>query len=143
MTEEFKPIKWTVRTFFEELWKTGKKGVTWLVVAAIVGFVLWWLMPSTWKFKYAIQYMTDSDSVTVENKPYDCDWDTAPLGAKHCHYEAIDVAVNARGEIVDGSHVKLSPNREQISIDDGQTWHDAPANLTISKVHVGWDKVMD
>jgi hypothetical protein len=65
------------------------------------------------------------------------------LGAKHCHYEEIDVATNKNGEIVDGAHVKLTANHDRISIDNGQTWNEAPTNLTINKVHVGWNKVRD
>lgn len=114
-----------------------------VVVILAAGFLLWWLLPDTWRIKYAMRYMVDLGNITIESKPHDCDWDSAPLGSKHCHYEMIDVAMNAKGQIVDGSHVKVSTDHNQISIDDGETWHDAAADLTSSKVHVGWRRVED
>jgi hypothetical protein len=45
-----------------------------------------WLFPQS-KFGYRAKYNVSDDRVIIERKPYDCEWETAPLGAKHCHYE--------------------------------------------------------
>jgi hypothetical protein len=37
--------------------------------------------------KYRLQYDVDSDHVYISDKPHDCEWDTAPMGNKLCHYE--------------------------------------------------------
>jgi hypothetical protein len=51
----------------------------------VLGLVVWVFLPA--KTKYALEYETDSSNVIVEAKPHNCDWETAPLGAKNCHYE--------------------------------------------------------
>ena len=81
------------------------------------------------------------DDVTFERRPFDCDWDASPIASKHCHYERIDVAMNSKGQIVDGSHVTLNAEKSRISLDDGRTWYDAPADLGVSKVRIGWNRV--
>lgn len=48
-------------------------------------FVVDWLTPE--KEKLAEQYKISPDKVIVEPKPHGCDFDDAPLGNKHCHYE--------------------------------------------------------
>lgn len=45
-----------------------------------------WLFPES-KFGYTMEYNLADDKVIIESKPYDCEWDTAPLRAKHCPYE--------------------------------------------------------
>jgi len=143
------------------------KGLSWLVLVGIAGvLVLWLLVPQklvtygqqmrivaarlqrdytgaafAWRIKYALRYEVNLDNVTFERKPFDCDWDAAPIGSKHCHYERIDVAMNSKGEIVDGSHVTLNAEKSRISLDDGHTWYDAPADLGVRKVRVGWNRV--
>jgi hypothetical protein len=57
---------------------------------AVLGLVIWFFLPT--KTKYALEYETDSSKVFMEDKPHNCDWATAPLGAKNCHYEK-DVTV--------------------------------------------------
>src|SRR5271163_4912875 len=39
------------------------------------------------KIWYLPQYSVCIDQLTVEKKPRDCDYYTAPLGYKNCHYE--------------------------------------------------------
>jgi hypothetical protein len=34
------------------------------------------------------RFNTEIEKVFVIRKPFDCDWDAAPLGAKHCSYKA-------------------------------------------------------
>lgn len=116
-----------------------------VLVLSIVAFVLWWLLPDTWRIKYAAQYTVDTDHVEIEHKPYNCDWDSAPIGSKHCHYEKIVIVVNAQNQVVDGTGVKVGATNTTISFDDGKTWETNPAsdNMEAIKVHVGWQRVED
>ena len=140
------------------------KGLSWLILVGIAGvLVLWLLVPQrlvtygqqmrivatrlqlgytgaafVWRVKYALRYRINLENVMFDRKPFDCDWDASPTGSKPCHYERIDVAMNSKGEIVDGSHVTLNAEKSRISLDDGHTWYDAPADLGVRKVRVGW-----
>ena len=40
--------------------------------------------PQRW---YAMQNDVPSERVYIQRKPHDCEWMSAPLGDKHCHYE--------------------------------------------------------
>jgi hypothetical protein len=57
-----------------------------VVLPLIVQEAAMWLFPES-KFGYTVKYQLRDKKVFVDRKPYDCDWGTAPLGAKHCHYE--------------------------------------------------------
>lgn len=58
-----------------------------VILAFLVGIVwLWWEMASDEK-KYSIYYGVPRDRVVVEKEPHDCEFLTAPLGNKHCHYD--------------------------------------------------------
>jgi hypothetical protein len=39
------------------------------------------------KEKLAEQYNIPQDKVLIQAKPHGCDFDDAPLGNKHCHFE--------------------------------------------------------
>jgi len=41
------------------------------------------------KQRLAEEYRVNQDQVSVEPKPHGCDFDDAPLGNKHCHYEKV------------------------------------------------------
>ena len=41
------------------------------------------------RFRYACQYHTNIQHVQVELRPTDCDFLTAPLGAKRCQYNPV------------------------------------------------------
>jgi hypothetical protein len=56
--------------------------------AILIGFGLvwtYWVMSE--KERLAQQYRVSQDKIVVEPKPHGCDFDDAPLGNKHCHYE--------------------------------------------------------
>jgi hypothetical protein len=57
----------------------------WAVVAAI-GYVLYLIFASD-QTKLSNEYDLPQDHVFVQAKPHGCDFDDAPLGNKHCHYE--------------------------------------------------------
>jgi hypothetical protein len=56
-------------------------------VAIICGIMLlvYWLTPE--QERLSNQYRISQDKVVIEPKPHGCDFDDAPLGNKHCHYE--------------------------------------------------------
>jgi hypothetical protein len=104
------------------------KLLKWAIGIGVVVFVAWWLLPNNWQIKYATEYWVDADKVVVEHKPYDCDWDSAPIGSKHCHYEPVVTVYNQYGNIMEGPGlVKENPPNDQ-----------NPA-----KVHVDWVRVED
>jgi hypothetical protein len=45
-----------------------------------------WLFPES-KTGYTMKYDLTDEKVIIDRKPHDCEWETAPLGAKHCHYD--------------------------------------------------------
>jgi hypothetical protein len=89
----------------------------WLFGIAIFGVVAWWFLPDDWRIKYAAEYWLDINKVTIEHKPHNCDWNSAPLGSKNCHYEPIE------GVGVDRNNL--------------------PSDQNVDKVYVGWGKVED
>lgn len=55
---------------------------------AIVGGLIalgYWLTPE--KDRLAHQYDVSEANVFIEPMPHGCDYDDAPLGNKHCHFE--------------------------------------------------------
>ncbi|MGA7241414.1 MAG: hypothetical protein WBY44_37370 [Bryobacteraceae bacterium] len=73
-----------------------------LYVAA--GYALPYFAPSS-PYGYAIAYSVNPSSVLVDRIPHDCEWFSAPLGDKHCHYEAKVI----RSITVDASEVQPVP----------------------------------
>lgn len=59
----------------------------WGSVIAVILVMLHWLTPE--KKRLADEYKITQDKVFVEPKPHGCDFDDAPLGSKHCHYEKV------------------------------------------------------
>ena len=61
------------------------------VKIALLGFLLFavirWLTPE--KRQLAEEYNVPENAVVIEPKPHGCDFNDAPLGNKHRHYEKI------------------------------------------------------
>jgi hypothetical protein len=91
------------------------------------------------KWRYAVQYSIDASKVQINSQPHDCDFLTAPLGEKNCHYErsvsTVRWATSTLGQPI-------------ISLDEGKTWTtftpDAnvkvPNSSTIETIYVLWEK---
>jgi len=60
-----------------------------LATVIIIYGVIWtyWLTPE--QERIAQEYHISKDKVIIEPKPHGCDFDDAPLGNKHCHYEKV------------------------------------------------------
>lgn len=140
------------------------KNAPWPDTSTWVGVLIAWALiagfPDMWhsKLRYSIQYGADYSQVTKEDKPHDCDWMKAPLGAKFCSY---DIQV---------STVQVKPNRwggQSISYDEGKTWSQTAKSVegypivsnddgktwttageyarseTKPQVNVSWEKIAD
>jgi hypothetical protein len=55
------------------------------IVVVIIAVIITWFTPEAEQL--AGQYHVSKDKVVIQPKPHGCDFDDAPLGNKHCHYE--------------------------------------------------------
>lgn len=93
----------------------GPDGLT-LVGLCIVGASILWLVQPEWLMKqmYSASEHIGIDNVVIIPKPHDCEFLTAPLGSKHCHYEAVVDKVMWK---------TFTPTRTPMrSFDGGKTW---------------------
>lgn len=99
-------------------------------VAAGLWFAIWGRHTS---LRYQLEYSTKSEMVTIARKPADCDFLSAPLGRKDCHYE--------KTVFVEKFDVDPSVNRPIVSRDGGKswTWNDG-GPLKGARVYVAWRK---
>jgi hypothetical protein len=75
----------------QKSWKEVGQTLLWGVVL-LIGLILarYWLTPEA--DQLADQYHVSADKIVIEPKPHGCDFDDAPLGNKHCHYDkSVDV----------------------------------------------------
>jgi len=94
------------------------------------------------KWRYALQYNVNATEVQHQNQPHDCEFLTAPLGEKHCHYEP---SVSTLRWATSTTGLPIA------SVDEGKTWEtftpDAnvtvPTNSRVEKVYVSWEKKDD
>ena len=85
------------------------------------------------KLRYSMEYRTDTDQVTVDRKPKDCDFFHSPLGDKDCRYEKT-VFVVMRGR-------DNTSSRPIISYDEGKTWYWNDGDVAFgTSVSVSWIK---
>jgi hypothetical protein len=123
-------------------------GLFWLAVVGTGIYVYWFGFNETW---YAWQYDVATSNVKVAAKPKDCDFISAPLGAKNCHYEPTVYVLNADGATIGGTRkMKFSTSttgRPIVSYDDGKNWDwywgDKLPNTKAERVNVTWSKVAD
>lgn len=90
---------------------------------------------SAWAYHWRytlIESDLEGAEVTIDALPHDCEFWTAPVGSKHCHYDAEVVTVRMHRR----SGTTLA------SFDDGRTW--APAEPSAKRwVYVSWTRVKD
>jgi hypothetical protein len=118
-----------------EAGKTGeRRDNLWFALSA---FAIFYGCTEAWhsKTKYAVQYGVSYTQVTKSKEPHDCDWLTAPVGDKNCHYDpqarTVRTATSTTGKPI-------------VSYDDGKTWspNDSlpPAEPA---VYITWQKIED
>jgi hypothetical protein len=84
----------------------------------------------------------DENKIKIEKKPHDCEFLTAPLGNKNCHYDKV-VQKTMWGT--------STSNRPIVSFDDGKSWNEftpepgvtVPRAPTVVEVYVTWNRVTD
>ena len=96
---------------------------------------------------YALQYDFPFDSIFIENKrPYDCDYNTTPLGEKRCHYE-LEVLSSYKGrkKIITSDDGERIIHRLTCSYDLGKTWKydDCLKKNSPDRLFLGWKRVED
>lgn len=81
----------TSAEYWQHIRTQSKKVVVWGAVLT-VGYLAWdyWLKPENERL--ADKYGVAKEMVYIAPKPHGCDFDDAPLGNKHCHYERIESA---------------------------------------------------
>ena len=114
--------------------------VFWIIV---VVFLIDWA-GDAWhsKWRYALTNGVDSDKVTIQPLPHDCNFLAAPVGQKYCHYERTVSTVR---------WATSTTNNPIVSYDEGKTWRvftpeanvKVPQYNTVEEVVVGWDKKED
>jgi|SRR5581483_2153945 len=116
--------------------KTNLKAgiILWLslgVIYFVGGYIADFTFPeSEWaiKWRYGLETGLDGAVYYVEKQPHNCDFMTAPLGSKHCHYARVVATVRV--------------NDGRVSYDDGKTWKTAEHDIRRT-VYVTWNKVED
>jgi len=62
----------------------------------------------------AFNHNVELENVYEDPKPHDCEWDSAPLGSKHCHYESRVVQTYGQGNHVDDRKIKFAIEWQKI-----------------------------
>ena len=121
----------------------------------VVGIVVWIWQPQ-WLVKR--WYSEGARQVSIAPKPHDCEFMTAPLGDKHCHYDkVIDKvmwATSTRGDPIRSFDSGKSWNLKQpgkcytYETQDCPELGDPPGNKapqypTVTAVTISWKKVED
>ena len=118
-------------------WAAKALAVWGLLYAVLAGgsYVAVYFFPeSAWAYAWRYKVSSDLDGaeVSVDARPHDCEFWTAPVGSKNCHYEAVVTTVRT----------KRADGKILASYDDGGTWIEAEASLQRA-VFVAWSKVRD
>ena len=102
-------------------WAKVKSDLKKIVVGVTVGLCLIFVV--SFLAVYGVSYrgwVAFTNNVAVENvyvepKPHDCEWDSAPLGSKHCHYESHVVQTAGVGNHIDDSKIKIAVEWEKVT----------------------------
>ena len=102
----------------------------------VSGYASVWLFPTrewAYEWRYWFEPYLEGATFEVEPKPHVCEFLTAPIGAKRCHYEAIVTTVRV-GRSQAGERI--------VSYDEGKTWQPAtPSDEPF--LFVTWHRVED
>lgn len=131
-----KPV---TKTFRERVAGWGYTLVFWFGIALLYaagGYAAEWLFPASelaTRWRYSLDDDLKNAEYVMPTRPHDCEFMTAPLGEKHCHYNKEVATVRVR---------KAQSGGRVISYDEGKTWELAVA-VTRSTVLVSWRKIED
>ena len=108
----------------------------WLTIAAVAAAIWFGLWGRHMPVRYAMQYSADLANVTVEDKPHDCEFLTAPLGSKNCDYEKSVAVERYNQDTETGRPIVAYGNSKKWEWNDG-------GPLSGASVYVRWTKVED
>jgi hypothetical protein len=120
----------------------GKVGSRILFTWLFAGFcflIFYWFAPD--RYWYAFRYATISSDVFISAKPHDCEFLTAPMGRKNCHYTKHVEAVRWQPE---PGHVYFQSDKEGPNHSDA--FSSIPGERIVdihTKVYVTWDREND
>lgn len=126
----------------EETLKDARSGLAGLVSTAFFLIVLFVWIPDLWhsKVRYEWQYGVNSDQITVNKRPTDCDFFHAPIGNKGCDYQRQVNSIQVRTDSSDLARGTV----HEVSYDDGKTWSvDTSVPPTQPLVVISWDRIPD
>lgn len=125
----------TGTTWREKTAKVGRGLLAWFVLALLFaagGYAAEWMFPeSEWatKWRYSLDSDLNNADYVIEKHRHDCEFLSAPMGDKHCHYDKVVNIIRVRNG---------SSGREASY--DGNSWSPAePGSRTT--VYVSWNKV--
>ena len=121
-----------------------------MVIAGVSASIYWGdEIKAVW---YSATYRVPFNKVHIAEQPSDCDFWSAPLGKKGCHYESTLSAYNGAGDVVGGDNAPkygydTKTGKPIISRDNGTTWDWLPGSQIpdpkVKSVAVSWFKVKD
>lgn len=121
--------------------RASRSDFSW-VVLVILGWLAIVGLGDLWnsKMRYSWWYDVNSDQVTIEKKPTDCNFFRAPMGDKGCHYDRRVSTLRVKTVYLDLQRGSVN----YFSFDDGKTWIvDDAKPPTKPEVVVSWEKVED
>ena len=99
------------------------------------GYVADWLFPdSEWatRWRYGLEDDLEGAVYQFDKQPHDCEFMSAPMGSKHCHYERQVATIR----------IRTNQSRREVSFDEGRTWFSAEGTERRA-VFVTWKNVQE
>jgi hypothetical protein len=116
--------------------------VGWLFWPVIFGVMFFWNDIWDSKWRNAIYFGVSQDQITIDKKLHDCEFLSAPLGSKHCHYDKVVQTV---------TWTLSTKGKPIISYDGGKSWQPfdpapgvkVPTNPKVQSAYISWNKVTE
>jgi hypothetical protein len=123
--------------------------IGWLIVAVAVAvafalalYLPVWLFPDKeWaiKWRYSLEKDLNNAELSIQQRPHDCEFLTAPMGSKNCYYKMNVATTRVR--------LNATTGKQELSYDEGRTWSQPdlkywPAGWQFRpQITVSWDRV--
>jgi|SRR5215831_5370906 len=108
--------------------------VVWLwMLYMAAGYVANWLFPESeraTRWRYGLEKGLEDANYDFSKRPHDCEFLTAPLGDKHCHYD----------RHVQTIRIRETSSGRWGSVDEGKSWSRAESSDK-PLVYVSWTRV--
>jgi hypothetical protein len=121
--------------------KAYDSGWVWLLIIVAVIVYFGGLFDSKWWW-YSFDRSISKEKITIESKPHDCEFLTAPVGRKNCHYRKVIQTVEWS---------KSKSGEPIISFDAGKSWAPftpdpgakVPQYPQVERLIVSWERLTD